>query len=70
MEMFVQHRGKALLRLIFCSCTGLEEMKIVERYFYQVGLEGNDEAGSMKKTRYHPTASFLIINILQFAFLF
>lgn len=57
-------RGKVLLRLIFCSCTGLKEMKIVECYFYQVGLESNEEAGSVKKQGIILTASFLTINTL------
>lgn len=61
--MFVLQRHKLLLRLISCSCTGLKEMKIVEHYFYQVGLEGSGEAGNVKKQSIIPTVCFLIINI-------
>lgn len=56
--MFVLQRHRVLLRLISCSCTGLKEMKIVEHYFYQVGLEGSDEAGNVKTTKCHPYSLF------------
>lgn len=42
----------------FCNSAGLKEMKIVEIYFYWVGLEGNNEAGSMKKKRCHLYSHF------------
>lgn len=41
-------------------------MKIVEHYFCQVGLEGSDEAGNVRKTNFILTVSFLIINISHF----
>lgn len=52
--MFVLQRHKVLLRLISCSCAGLKEMKTVGHYFSQVGLGDSDEAGNVKKKKYHP----------------